>query len=256
VLVYPIRNIRDEPIGVIQLINKSSGLKFSETDIDLLSAFSAQIGMCIEHCTNYEQLNARHEALLAEHRAYVALASRLPELLGSSELSQLCQSAQRLAASATCARAAHVYVEDRASGQLAIADPRQVQLPPTSAQHDLAEEVVAAGGLATEHLAKLTRQTDGTGDSLAVPLLDADQQEMRHRLATRRRATSTPPGWHTCWPRARAATRGGAAPTPHRGTGPGFRPPPPVPSLRLSCPLARSSAPRLLLPRPRRGRQQ
>ena len=189
-LVYPIRNIRDEPIGVIQLINKSSGLKFSETDIDLLSAFSAQIGMCIEHCTNYEQLNARHEALLAEHRAYVALASRLPELLGSSELSQLCQSAQRLAASATCARAAHVYVEDRASGQLAIADPRQVQLPPTSAQHDLAEEVVVAGGLGTEHLAKLTRQTDGTGDSLAVPLLDADQQEMRHRLATRRRATS------------------------------------------------------------------
>lgn len=40
-------------IGVIQLINKQPiGMPFTETDEDLISAFSAQIGMCIEHCTD------------------------------------------------------------------------------------------------------------------------------------------------------------------------------------------------------------
>ena len=57
VLCYPVLNKDDEVIGVIQLINKISGLpQFTDQDVDLMVAFSAQIGMCIEHVQSAKAL--------------------------------------------------------------------------------------------------------------------------------------------------------------------------------------------------------
>ena len=36
-----------------------------EQDEDLIMAFAAQIGMCIEHCTNYEDLSKAHDESIA-----------------------------------------------------------------------------------------------------------------------------------------------------------------------------------------------
>ena len=47
VLCYPIIDSNDEVMAVIQLINKSTALEFSDQDEDLLCAFAGQIGMCI-----------------------------------------------------------------------------------------------------------------------------------------------------------------------------------------------------------------
>ena len=47
-------------LGIIQLINKCSGsLSFTDQDEDLLAAFAGQIGMCIEHVHNSQQLRAQ-----------------------------------------------------------------------------------------------------------------------------------------------------------------------------------------------------
>ena len=53
---------------MIQLINKTTQLAFTEQDEDLLCAFAGQIGMCIEHVTNAQQLT-RHVGTLREGMA-------------------------------------------------------------------------------------------------------------------------------------------------------------------------------------------
>ena len=99
VLCYPILgrsgpNASEEVIGVIQLINKQHGaggplLKFTEQDEDLIAAFGAQIGMCIQHATNYQLLHREHTKLKATFKLLTRLTAELPLLAQHSKLSDL-----------------------------------------------------------------------------------------------------------------------------------------------------------------------
>ncbi len=56
---------KNNPIGVIEIINKQSGEQFNEDDQELLMAFAAQSAVLIENARLYEQVVAERDRLLA-----------------------------------------------------------------------------------------------------------------------------------------------------------------------------------------------
>ena len=109
---------------MIQLINKQPiGMPFTETDEDLISAFSAQIGMCIEHCTNYQSLQALMDALEAQHQELQALLKRLPLLLEQRTLPALYRTAMSMAQGCTGATSGATSRPRGASGASARTPP-------------------------------------------------------------------------------------------------------------------------------------
>lgn len=55
---------KNKPIGVIEVINKKSGERFTEHDQDLLMAFAAQAAVVIENARLYQQVVAERDRLL------------------------------------------------------------------------------------------------------------------------------------------------------------------------------------------------
>jgi signal transduction histidine kinase len=76
---------KNKPIGVIEIINKTSGEQFDEQDQDLLLAFGAQVAVVIENARLYQQVVAERDRLLAvEEQVRRELARELHD--GPSQL--------------------------------------------------------------------------------------------------------------------------------------------------------------------------
>lgn len=69
---------KNKPIGVIEVINKKSGERFTERDQDLLMAFAAQAAVVIENARLYQQVvNERDRLLFIEEQVRRELAREL-----------------------------------------------------------------------------------------------------------------------------------------------------------------------------------
>lgn len=56
---------RGRPIGVVQVLNKASGGRFDEDDLDLLTSFAAQSAIAIENTRLYQDLKRERDRLIA-----------------------------------------------------------------------------------------------------------------------------------------------------------------------------------------------
>lgn len=69
---------KNKPIGVIEVINKKSGERFTERDQDLLMAFAAQAAVVIENARLYQQVvTERDRLLIVEEQVRRELAREL-----------------------------------------------------------------------------------------------------------------------------------------------------------------------------------
>lgn len=76
---------KGKPIGVIEIINKKSGERFTERDQDLLMAFAAQAAIVIENARLYQQVvTERDRLLVVEEQVRRELARELHD--GPSQL--------------------------------------------------------------------------------------------------------------------------------------------------------------------------
>lgn len=63
ILCLPIHNQRSEITGAIQVLNKLDGSVFDHEDEELLVAFAAMVGVCLENARAYEELAAERNSL-------------------------------------------------------------------------------------------------------------------------------------------------------------------------------------------------
>ncbi|MFN2186900.1 MAG: GAF domain-containing protein [Anaerolineae bacterium] len=57
--------VKGEPIGVVQVLNKASGERFDEDDLNLLTSFAAQSAIAIENTRLYQDLRRERDRLVA-----------------------------------------------------------------------------------------------------------------------------------------------------------------------------------------------
>ena len=77
ILCMPVRNQHNHITGAIQLLNKVDGDYFTHEDEEMLTAFSAMVGVCLENARAYEELAAERNSLeekVVERTAELALA--------------------------------------------------------------------------------------------------------------------------------------------------------------------------------------
>lgn len=77
ILCMPIRNQLGEITGALQVLNKLDGSAFDLEDEELLTAFSAMVGVCLENARAYEELAAEKNSLedrVVERTMELALA--------------------------------------------------------------------------------------------------------------------------------------------------------------------------------------
>lgn len=77
ILCLPIHNQLNEITGAIQVLNKLDGSVFNHEDEELLTAFAAMVGVCLENARAYEELAAERNSLedrVVERTLELALA--------------------------------------------------------------------------------------------------------------------------------------------------------------------------------------
>lgn len=56
VMCFPIINSKERVIGVIQLINKLNGMRFTQSDEELVAAFCAQLAVSLENMNHIQDM--------------------------------------------------------------------------------------------------------------------------------------------------------------------------------------------------------
>ena len=77
ILCMPVHNQQNKIIGALQVLNKLDGGIFTSEDDELLTAFTAMVGVCLENARAYEELAAERNSLedkVVERTAELALA--------------------------------------------------------------------------------------------------------------------------------------------------------------------------------------
>lgn len=77
ILCMPVHNQQSRIIGALQVLNKLDGDAFTHEDEEMLTAFTAMVGVCLENARAYEELAAERNSLedkVVERTAELALA--------------------------------------------------------------------------------------------------------------------------------------------------------------------------------------
>lgn len=77
ILCMPVHNQQGKIIGALQVLNKLDGGIFTHEDDELLTAFTAMVGVCLENARAYEELAAERNSLedkVVERTAELAMA--------------------------------------------------------------------------------------------------------------------------------------------------------------------------------------